>query len=272
MPSQNKKQKVERLNIAFTNDVTKESIWSRTFSRIGMLTLAISSAVIVIAVIFSLIAFTPIRTFIPGYPDARSKRTAIQNAIKIDSLENIISRWELYTENLKLVMEGAQPVSIDSIIVRAQTREYDEAALSMADSLLRARVEEAEHFSVSEKPSRNTTLENMHFFVPAKGAVVRKYDKVLHPYIDLSVPENTPVKAALDGTIFNVSWNDEVGHVICIQHPNNVITIYKHCTKPLKKAGDKVSAGTAIAFAGGQFHFELWYEGTAVDASLYMNL
>ena len=80
-------------------------------SRTGLFVAVISMIVIFCALTYCAIAYTPIKTFIPGYPDAQSKRTAIQNAIKVDSLEKVIYRWELYSENMKRAVEGKAPIS-----------------------------------------------------------------------------------------------------------------------------------------------------------------
>ena len=113
------------------------------------------------AAVYCVVAFTPVRTFIPGYPDAHSKRAAIQNAIKIDSLENVIYRWELYSENLRRVVEGREPLKIDSLINVAQTERTAKAnasELAKKDSLLREVVKEEEEFGISARSKRDLPI------------------------------------------------------------------------------------------------------------------
>lgn len=122
-----------------------ERIWSRHFKRTGLIWTAISAAIILLIVNFCLIAFTPLRTFVPGYPDARSRQQAVRNARRIDSLETQILRWELYTENLRRVVAGEDPVRLDSLIRRiALERAQEMDADPAADSLLRATVRQEE--------------------------------------------------------------------------------------------------------------------------------
>ena len=89
-----------------------------------------------------MIAFTPVRTFIPGYPDAHSRRQAVQNALRIDTLETRILQWELYTENLRRVVAGEEPIRMDSLILGSQGARAlpDSVWQSLRDSLLRADV------------------------------------------------------------------------------------------------------------------------------------
>lgn len=121
MPSQKqpKGPKVKYFRISLVDDMTHKQLWVIKFTRTSLFLLVISVITVIMAVSYSLIAFTPLRTFIPGYPDGHTKRAAITNAIRIDSLRNVIYTWEFYTENLKRVMEGADPVAIDSVIRNA---------------------------------------------------------------------------------------------------------------------------------------------------------
>ena len=217
----------------------------------------------------------------PGYPDARSKRAAIQNAIRIDSLENVIFRWELYSENLRRAVEGEEPVKIDSLIKAKnsiQTEALDMAELARQDSLLREHVKEEEQFGISSRGKRNLPIEGLHFFTPLKGVVSQGYDPAVHPYIDIAAAAGSMVKATLDGTVIFAGWSDDAGYTIQIQHDGDIVSIYKHNEKLLKKTGDKVTAGTPIAVVGNtgelttgdHLHFELWHKGETVDPTLYI--
>ena len=130
---------------AVTDAVSHERLWSIVFTRPGFIVVAVSTAVVLMLLFYLLVAFTPLRTFIPGYPNAQARRQAVQNAIRIDSLETQILQWELYTENLKKVVAGEEPLLLDSLILQRQAggRDADSLFLARRDSLLRARVTEA---------------------------------------------------------------------------------------------------------------------------------
>ena len=233
-----------------------------------------------IILFFCLFTFTPLRRTIPGYPDESSKKAAIQNAIRVDSLERIISRWELYSENLRRVVDGEKPLRIDSLI-RSGGTGYGKSKqeLQEKDSLLRLNVMNEERFELSNRERRDLPIEGIHFFTPLKGVISQGYDALVHPYIDITAPANSVVKAALDGTVIFAGWNDEAGYTIQLQHSNDIVTIYKHNQKLLKKTGDKVTAGSPIALVGStgslstgdHLHFELWYKGEAADPTKYIN-
>lgn len=276
--------RTEHFRISLVDDMTHKQLWVVRFNRTSLFLTVISAVTVIAAVSFSLIAFTPLRTFIPGYPDAHTKREAINNAIKIDSLQDVVYTWMFYAGNLKKVLEGGEPVAIDSII-RMSSADAVEAAregkreLDMKDSLLRNNVRQEEQFGLVAGQDRKLPIEGMHFFTPLKGVVSQGYDQLLHPYIDITAPANSVVMSVLDGTVIGAGWSDDSGYTIQIQHSDDIVSIYKHNQKLLKKTGDKVTAGSPIALVGNtgalttgdHLHFELWYKGEAVDPTKYIN-
>ena len=281
MSRQKKGGIINNFRLTLVDDDTHDKLWSKKFTRIGALVTVITTVVVTVTVIFCLIAFTPVRTFIPGYPDARTKHDAIQNAIRVDSLRYVIKKWELYSENLRRVVDGLQPLQIDSLMeVSKNTAEtFDPKELAEKDSLLRREVAEEDKFDIKSSASRTLPIEGMHFFTPLKGVVSQGYDKALHPYIDITAPGNSVVMSVLDGTVISAGWSDAEGYTIRIQHEGDIISVYKHNQKLMKKTGDKVTAGMPIAILGGtgtmsdgeHLHFELWHKGEAVDPTKYIS-
>ena len=282
MSKQKKGGIIKNFRLTLVDDDTHDKVWSKKFTRIGALVTAVTVIVVTIATIFCVIAFTPIRTLIPGYPDARSKHDAIKNAITIDSLENVLTKWELYSENLRRVVDGQEPLKIDSLMeVRKNpaAEAGNSRELAEKDLLLRKEVADEDRFDIKPGSARTLPIEGMHFFTPLKGVVSQGYDKALHPYIDITAPGNSVVMSVLDGTVISAGWNDTEGYTIRIQHEGDIISVYKHNQKLLKETGDKVTAGTPIAVLGGtgstsdgdHLHFELWHKGEAVDPTKYIS-
>lgn len=276
------KKKITHFRLSLLDAKTHQQLFSVRFNRTGFFVSAVTIAVVLCAAIFSLIAFTPVRTFIPGYPDARTKRAAIQNAIKVDSLESVIYRWELYSENLRRVVEGEEPMSIDSIIAISNRRiaqAKDPDFLKKQDSIMRQEVKNEEMFDISSRSQRQLPIEGMLFFTPVQGVISQGYDPVIHPYLDIAAPAGTVVKAIANGTVIFDGWSEETGYTIQIQHDGDIVSIYKHNEKLLKKTGDKVSAGSPIALVGNtgklttgeHLHFELWHKGESLDPTKYIS-
>ena len=282
MSKSSKEHRSSKFRLALIDNQSHKQLWTLHFTKTSLFVTVVTLVVTLCIIIYSLIAFTPIRTFIPGYPDARSKRAAIQNAIKIDSLETVIYKWGLYSENIKRVLEGADPIKIDSIVnagMAAASRQDDMTTILKQDSLLREKVKEEEQFGITARTRRTLPIEGLHFFSPLKGVVSQGYDPVTHPYIDITAPAGSVVKSVLDGTVIFAGWDDKTGHTIQVQHEGDIISIYRHNAKLLKKSGDKVTAGSPIALVGNtgemttgdHLHFELWHKGEAVDPTKYIN-
>lgn len=279
---QNKTDRIKNFRLTLVDDETHKPILVTRFTRTTFLVSAVMVAAALCLIFYMLVAFTPVRTLIPGYPDARAKRAAIQNAMKIDSLEMIVSRWELYSENLRRILDGEEPIRIDSLvrkIAESDRQEISEQEIRERDSILRMNVAEEEQFSLSLAEGRNLHIEGMHFFCPLKGVVSQGYDPAIHPFVDITAPANSMVFAVLDGSVIYSGWSDDSGYTIQIQHSNDIVSIYKHNQKLLKAVGDRVTAGDPIAVVGNtgtlttgdHLHFELWYRGEAVDPTRYIN-
>lgn len=269
--------------LTLVDDDTHDELWMRKFTKLNLIVWIITALVVTLALFWCVVALTPVKTLIPGYPDARTKHEAIQNAIRIDSLENVITKWELYSENLRRVVDGQPPLKIDSIMTaRSKAKEMSEKDLkkiAAKDSLLRKEVNAEDRFDITSPGPKSLPIEGMHFFTPLKGVISQGYDKALHPYIDITAPGNSVVMAVLDGTVISAGWTDEEGYTIRLQHDGDIISVYKHNQKLTKKTGDKVTAGTPIAIVGGtgsmsdgdHLHFELWHKGEAVDPTKYIS-
>ena len=275
--------KISKFRFALIDDTSLQHLFEIRFSRTSLIVTTISAAVALCALVFLLIAFTPLRSLIPGYPDARSKRAAIQNAIKVDSLESVIFRWELYTANLKHILAGEEAVRMDSLInkvSKSSVSELNQTYLQKQDSVLRQTVNNEEQFGISSRNRRELPLEGLLFFTPVNGVILQGFNSHTHPFLDISAPAGSVIKAALDGTVVYAGCDKENGHIIYIQHGSDLITTYKNNGTLTKKVGDKIKAGTPIAVLGesaddsgtSHLHFELWHNGESIDPTKYLNL
>jgi hypothetical protein len=91
-----------------------------------------------------LIAFTPLKQFIPGYMQHRFVTMSFQNRIKIDSLSNVVETHGLMLQIMKNVIEGE--VYVDTAeMVKDTLKDYSKIIywISLQDSLLRKDIETA---------------------------------------------------------------------------------------------------------------------------------
>lgn len=276
------RHKVYRL-LLVDND-THNSIRTVLFTKLRFIYFAVTVVVVFILLMYCIIAFTPLRLTIPGYPDANFKRTALANAIKVDSLESAVTRWNLYAENLGRVLAGESTLNLDSLISGNAVRYLSDKSaeeLAKRDSVLRETVQKEEKFGVSSgsASSKSLPVEGLHFFTPVKGVVSEGFDGVAHPGVDIVTPSGTVVSAVLDGVVVYGGWSDELEYVIVVQHRNNIISIYGGNRKVLCRPGDEVKAGTPLALSGGadsgsgkeHLHFELWSGGHPLNPAQFIS-
>jgi murein DD-endopeptidase MepM/ murein hydrolase activator NlpD len=274
------KKNSRNYRLSLIDAVSHERLWSVRFTKPIFIGALVSGIVVAMVVFFLLVAYTPMRTFIPGYPSAQTRRQAVQNAQKIDSLEMRLLQWQLYSENLRRIVAGEAPIRLDSVMLGTEnSRDITDAQYyAIKDSLLRADVLTQEQFNVDEAPKKNLPMEALSFFPPVKGVVSEGFERTLHPYIDITAPAGSMVTSVLDGTVVHTAWDPEDGYLIVIQHDGDILSLYKHNQKLLRRQGDVVKAGTPIGLVaesesltkGNHLHFELWYEGQAMDPTQFI--
>ena len=280
MAKNDKKKRNWRDKYRFTviNDHTFEEIWKVRLTRYNSFLLITFLVVFIIGATTSLIAFTNLREFIPGYPDVTMRRNILMSAIRLDSLDRELALRDKYFANLNAIISGNQPVEM---YVRQDTTKNYKAInfnTSSEDSALRARVENEERYNLTLGPSTPesvTSLAGLHFFPPVKGIISGRYDiSTKHFGTDIVTKPKAIVSSALDGTVIFTGWTMETGFVIEVQHPNNIVSVYKHNASLLKETGDLVRAGEAISVigdsgelytSGPHLHFEIWYKGSPLD-------
>jgi murein DD-endopeptidase MepM/ murein hydrolase activator NlpD len=240
---------------------------------------SLSSAIIVILVIL-LIATTGLREYIPGYPKAEYRQILIYNALRVDSLENELAKRDEFFKGIQAIISGDVPE--DNLVIDSAIGTYDIAFTEYNhDSVFQDKLlAEQLSLSIQNSETNKTGLSQLNFFVPVKGLVTNHFNSVAdHFGVDLVSDPNARISSVLPGTLIFSGWTIETGYVIYIQHESDLVSVYKHNAELLKKTGDKVKAGEAIAIIGNSgelstgphLHFELWHNGTALNPEQFID-
>lgn len=274
-----------RFRFVVLNDETFEEKFSLTLTRRNVwIFLSVSSFILIFLTSVAII-YTPLKYFIPGFGDYNYRSQIIQLQFKTDSLQSALNARATWLENVVNVATGnidtTKPVANSGLKVDKSSIKIDEASADEAD--LRKQVEEEENYSLAYNGSESSLIleevRQMHPISPVDGFVTDEFDiQKEHFGIDIATKADAPVKAVLDGKVISAVYTLETGYLIEVQHANNLISIYKHNARLLKKAGDKVKAGEVIAMAGNtgenstgtHLHFELWYEGKSLNPKDYI--
>jgi murein DD-endopeptidase MepM/ murein hydrolase activator NlpD len=268
----------DKYRFSVTNDTTFEEIWRVRLTQYNAFILITFLIFFIVGTTASLIAFTNVREFIPGYPDVIVRRNILMSAIRLDSLDRELALRDKYFANLNALISGNQPVEI--YVRQDTTKNYKTINFNTSpeDSALRVRVENEERYNLTLGPSTSESvsgLAGLHFFPPVKGIISGMYDvRTKHFGTDIVTKPKALVSSALDGTVIFTGWTMETGFVIEVQHPNNIVSVYKHNASLLKETGDLVRAGETISIVGDSgelytsgphLHFEIWYKGSPLD-------
>ena len=276
-----KKRLLHKYRLLILNEDTFEERVSFKLTRLNVFIVVGFSIIILIALTTFLIAYTPLREYIPGYSSVKLKRQATELMFETDSLKRQLDINQQYYSSIKKVLTGdvdEVDFNKDSILL-IEPRDTGglDIQISKEDSLLREQVANEDRYNLFE-PAPSTV--SFSLFPPVKGNITQGYDaEEKHYAVDVVVPKNEAIKAAADGIVIFSEWTAETGYVIILDHGNNLISVYKHNASLTKDQGDLVKAGEVIATAGStgklstgpHLHFELWNNGYPVDPTNYIS-
>lgn len=251
------------------------------FSRLKMIFVGLLMIGVLGTLIFSTIAFTPLKEYIPGYDSSELRKKAVQNLFLTDSLITLYNQNIQYLNSVRKVL--SEDISFEESQLSVEQLENQNLAVPsftepiLEDSLLRAFVSQQDKYNplISDKVEINSYL-----FPPALGPISQPFDlKESHFAVDIVVKENTPIKAIADGTVIFSEWTAETGYVIILEHSLGILSVYKHNASLTKKQGDSVLSGEVIATAGNtgelstgfHLHFELWMDGYPMNPENFFN-
>lgn len=275
-----KKKLFTKNRLVILNEDSFEEIFSLKLTLMNVFVVATIGAILIITTTTFIIAFTPLREYIPGYASDELKRNATVLALKSDSLTNAIKKNEAYIASIKKILTGdvdfAQRNKDSIYATKIENGDVEEVQISEADKKLRQEVAQEDKYNLFEKAQSKVSVV---LFPPAKGSITEKFSSnKKHFAVDVALAKNTPIKATLNGTVIFADWTPSTGNVIIIRHNNGFISVYKHAASLTKSQGDVVRTGEAIALAGstGQestgvhLHFELWKDGYAIDPTQFI--
>jgi len=281
----NKPKKLQRLKhkyrLVILNEDTFEERMSLRLSQLNVFVVVGVSSLVLVLMVILLIAFTPLKEFIPGYANVNIRKQGVENFLKSDSISVALAQNNLYLENIKHIIEG-KVVLLDTEAVVDSGLNYEGIVNEPIeeDSVLRNMIETEEKYNLfNSAGSTPGNISGFIFLQPLRGTVTNRFNiKEKHFGIDVVAPKNEAIKATLDGTVIFAEWTVETGYVIQLQHADNIVSIYKHNSILHKEVGDYVKAGEVIAIVGNSgelstgphLHFELWYNGIPINPEDYM--
>jgi murein DD-endopeptidase MepM/ murein hydrolase activator NlpD len=287
MPIKRKWDKLKKLfqhpyRIVVFNDLNLHIIKQARFNARTLVMTLVSAVIFIIISVTVLIAFTPLREYIPGYTSGKMRQTLINNVLTVDSLEQEIQRRDKYFNDFRTMLADGVPLAPDTSTQKVSSIKSEQVTFKKynADSIFKDEIARDKSVETSNNSQPNLqVIKKLPFFPPIKGVVTGKQDlNTGHYGCDIVSKPDSRISAALGGTVILAEWTVETGYVIQIQHDHNLVTVYKHNAELLKKQGDKIKAGETIAIMGNtgkettgpHLHFELWMNGISLNPEEYI--
>ena len=249
-------------------------------------------AFLLIALTAFIISVTPLKYYIPGYTSLEEHKLYLQVSAQVDSISQLVRQNQQYLDNFYNVVNERNIEDENSVVMDKSRRashelkERNEAEIEamrevdmQANDLLANRLHTEE--DNSKLPvSQRADISNITLTAPTTGVLVQDFDVSSNHYgIDIQNKKNTIITSVAEGIVIYTGFDPVNGNTMVIQHPGNIISIYKHNEVLLKSVGAKVNTGEVIAKMGssGQnslqsahLHFELWYNGFPVNPLDYI--
>lgn len=271
---------LNRYRMVVINETTFEEKFFIRISQFNIIVLVLLFFTLTAIGSFFLVAYTPLKEFIPGYTSLTIRKEAIRNRFLLDSLTFEFEKQDNFISSIKSALTGEINWEENSLIDdQSQLPELlnSDNTMSKADSLLRLEVIQEDKYNVIPND-----LSNVKYLLypPAVGPISQKYDAdKRHFAVDIALKENAPIMAVAHGTVIFSEWTAETGHVIIVKHDYGLLSVYKHNSSLEKYQGDLVRAGEVIAKAGDtgelstgwHLHFELWINGFSADPTDFID-
>jgi septal ring factor EnvC (AmiA/AmiB activator) len=265
-----------KYRLVILNDTTFGESFSITLSPLGLIIGIAALTIVMTTLVISLVAFTPLREYIPGYGNVTERRLIVNLSSRADSLDEVLTAREEYMKSVLNVLNEKTETKPEKP-KKDTTGKYKNTNTNPTKSDLKFRTDFEKNKASSIVAISNPKLKgliDLIFFVPAKGLITTSYNISDEHYgVDLVTKPEEFIKSTLDGTIIFTGFSAEDGYVMQIQHSNNLTSIYKHCSDLLKHVGDRVKSGEAVAVVGNtgekskgsHLHFEVWYNGLPIN-------
>ena len=261
-----KKRESKNYRLVIQEEKTYKEKFKLKLSRTNVFLTGTFISLIIVSITTSIIFFTPVREYIPGYDTTKMRIQAINNLERLDSLINQLSINENYLEAVFQTINGEDYKNIytnESQRISVDLSELD-MSLRVEDSILRKVVEREDKFNVIESETQTLNLE---MSPPVRGIIIESFDvSIKHYGVDIVLKEQTPIKAVADGIVLLSEWTIDSGHTVIVYHKDQLTSVYKHNYLSKVKTGDYVKQGQVVALSGNtgeltsgpHLHFELW--------------
>lgn len=244
-------------------------------NRLNVIT--ISGILLAIFTVFNffLIAYTPLKQYIPGYGSANSRKEIVEMKLKTEKLEELIIANEKYNNNLKNILkdkikvakmeEDIKEVSVDSNILTNLSKNEAKFISDIEKGLKNAALYDNLRYK-----NQNNILKTLHLNQISQQPIIEKFNKTNYA-ISIQSGNSSPIFLSLDGKLIAIEKQPNNMYTVTFQHNNDLISIYKNIVKLQYKITNFVEAGKTIGYSDEKnaTQYQIWYKGTPINPEKY---
>ncbi len=255
--------------IDYVNEAAFSRVWSVRFARREAFLLGALAVAAVAALVYVVIAFTPLRSMLPGQLPGDMRGRYVEATLRLDSLTRAMHQNERYLADVAAILEGR--VDPDS------ARLSHSALNELSDTLMAASDAERAFVQKFENTQRYNlsvlapiAAEGMAFYSPAPGAEPQASSDGTS--VELHGERRQGIDAIYRGTVVAASTDSRGLYTVVIQHPNEFVSVCSGLAESFVRRGDMPATGARIGVTppDGIMRFELWHKGVALNPEDYV--
>ena len=144
-----------KYRLTITNENTLEDIVTLRVSKLNGISVLLSVLTVLFLIASLIVAFTPLRNYLPGYMNSEIRAQVVENALRVDSLQQLVDRQNLYIMNIQDIFLGKiKTDTIHSIDSLTTVREDSLMERTQREAEFRKQYEETEKYNLTSIASR----------------------------------------------------------------------------------------------------------------------
>lgn len=218
---------------------------------------------------------------------------------QVDQMQVVMNDMTQRDDNLYRAILGAEPIPLSARMGATQQIAYYDSIARMTNEQLAADIQRKVDILEKElyvqarsyeeilqlAQNQEVRMENIPAIQPVPNKDLKRmasgygwrvdpvyHVRRFHEGMDFSAPIGTDIFATGNGVVSFAGWRQGYGNTVEINHDFGYTTRYAHCSKLLKRVGQKVKRGDVIALVGNtgksigpHLHYEVHYQGRPVD-------
>ena len=165
-----------KYKLTIINENTLEEMIGIRVSKLNGISVLLSVLTVLFLIASAIIAFTPLRNYLPGYMNSDVRAQVVENALRVDSLQQLVDRQNMYIMNIQDIFRGTVRIdTVHSIDSLTTVREDSLMERTQREIDFRKQYEETEKYNLTSITSR-PNIEGMIFYRPTRGMITDRYN------------------------------------------------------------------------------------------------